>query len=527
MENADVIIIGSGIAAMQLAQNLSSSFFVRLITKSTLKNSNSYIAQGGIAASVSNDDDYLLHFQDTIEAGRNFHNEKKVLELVKEAPNIINQLIESGIQFDVDTNGNICLGKEGAHSRNRILHCGGDATGKHIMEHFLNSVPKNISISENEFVFELIIHPKLKTCVGVKTKNVAGDTKIYMASHIVLAVGGVGGLYTYTSNDTSIAGDGIALAYLAGAELTDLEFIQFHPTLLSINGKTCGLISEAVRGMGAVLMNDSNEAFMDGKHHLKDLAPRHIVAQEIFNQRSMGREVFLDISMIEDFKGKFPTISTICEQYNIDISNGKIPVAPGCHFFMGGVVIDGVGRTTVDRLYSIGETAWSGVHGANRLASNSLLEGLYYGKKLAEYLNKQKREAINGNNIITYVQEYKIEDLFLPNKCDIQQKMMKNAGIIRNRLQLLQLRKWLGKYDIEGLNLNNLTTHDIQIIFMLIASKLITHAALIRTESRGGHIREDFPLENTSWGMKHIFHTNKFTEVRRVHHECNQIKVNA
>ncbi|QQZ10734.1 L-aspartate oxidase [Heyndrickxia vini] len=530
MKNSDVIIIGSGIAAMQLAHNLSSSLFVRLITKSTLSNSNSYFAQGGIAAAVSSDDNYRLHYQDTIEAGEDFHTNEKVLDLVKEAPNLINRLINSGVQFDSDEHGTILLGKEGAHCRNRILHCGGDATGKYLMDHFLKKVPKNINMIENEFVYELIIHPNVNKCIGVKTRNSKGEANIYFASHIILAVGGVGGLYAYTSNASSVAGDGVALAYMAGAKLTDLEFIQFHPTLLTINGKACGLVSEAVRGMGAVLINDANEPIMAGKHPLNDLAPRHIVAQEIYFERSKGNEVYLDIHMIKHFKEKFPTITAMCENYQIDLSKGKIPVAPGCHFFMGGIVIDEVGRTSINGLYAIGETAWSGVHGANRLASNSLLEGLYYGEKLASYLNEQTNNNVDHSLHIQINNQTKKRKVHLPNKLELQNKLMDCAGIIRSKMKLEELKIWLGNYEIikhKNLHLDQFETEDIQMIFMLITAKLITEAALLRTESRGGHIREDFPLKDPEWARKHIFHTKHSTEVRSNAHEYSQIKIHA
>ncbi|GIN87019.1 hypothetical protein J6TS2_34050 [Heyndrickxia sporothermodurans] len=243
----------------------------------------------------------------------------------------------------------------------------------------------------------------------------------------MLATGGIGDLYPFTSNSPSASGDGIELAYTAGAELTDLEFIQFHPTLLRIQGRTCGLISEAVRGMGAILVNNFNEPIMADKHKLKDLAPRHIVSEAIYYERLEGREVYLDIHMIKGFKEKFPTITKLCNTYHIDLSKGKIPVAPGCHFFMGGIVTDEVSRTTIHGLYAIGETAWTGVHGANRLASNSLLEGLYFGKKLANFLNDQ---TIDGSLSYTNFSSPKEKKwVHLPNKQDIRHTMMKFSSV--------------------------------------------------------------------------------------------------
>ncbi|MGE6259551.1 L-aspartate oxidase [Heyndrickxia sporothermodurans] len=437
-----MLIIGSGIAEIQIAHHLSTSFHVRIITKSIMKHSNSYLAQGGIAAALSKDDDYQLHYEDTLDEGRYLHNENQLLQLVKDAPNLIQQLIVNGVPFDMNENGELSLGKEGAHSRSRIVHSGGDATGKFIMDHLLRTLPNNVQITENEFVFQLLIQPIDRKCIGVKIRNSNGMTKIYTAQHIVLATGGIGDLYPFTSNSPSVSGDGIALAYMAGAKLTDLEFIQFHPTILRIQGRTCGLISEVVRGMGAILVNNFNEPIMADKHKLKDLAPRHIVAEAIYYERLEGREVYLDIHMIKGFKEKFPTITKFCNTYHIDLSEGKIPVAPGCHFFMGGIVTDEVGRTTIQGLYAIGETAWTGVHGANRLASNSLLEGLYFGKKLANFLNDQTIDGSLSYTNFSSTKDERKKRVHLPNKQDIRHMMMQNVGIIRTKTQLEEMQDW-------------------------------------------------------------------------------------
>lgn len=526
MNKYNCIVVGSGISALQLAKHLSEHFRVLMITKSTNRASNSYRAQGGIAVALSNDDESKLHYDDTLTAGCSFQDEKEVWELVHKAPEIIRELKIDGLKFDENNKGELVLGMEGAHSRRRIVHCGGDATGKHLMEHLYTAVESKVDSIENQFVYELIIHPVTKRCIGIKTKDEQGNNYTYFANHIVLASGGIGGLYSSTSNDSSIAGDGIALAYHVGAEIVDMEFIQFHPTLLYVKGETKGLISEAVRGEGARLVNENGKALMENKHPQGDLSPRHIVAKEIFESRLAGEDLFLDIAMIRNFKRKFPTITAICEKHEISVEDGKIPVAPGCHFLMGGVLVNSVGETSINGLYAIGETAAAGVHGANRLASNSLLEGLYYGRKVAHHLNGLEDKKIQS--IQTNREVGNKEVLNLPNKKLIQEKMMTYGGIIRKQSELIQLDSWLSGYDLvgHGLDLDQYSVAEIQLLFMLRVAKLVTTGSLVRKESRGAHNRADFPVESERWGKVHIVHSQKGIEMRRKN-ECNQIEVHA
>ncbi|MCG7334742.1 L-aspartate oxidase [Sporosarcina sp. ACRSM] len=530
MKTYRCIIVGSGIAALQLATHLSTRFPVLLITKSSLRSSNSYRAQGGIAAAIGGNDAPSLHYEDTIHAGCDFHNEKEVRDLVEKGPSLINELTQSGLRFDENPTGQFSLGMEGAHSQNRIVHCGGDATGKHVIDHLMTTLSSHIDVLENRLVYELVIHPLTKKCIGVKVKDNFGNNEVYWSDHVVLATGGVGGLYSFTSNDPSITGDGIALAYQVGAEIVDMEFIQFHPTLLYVNGQTAGLISEAVRGEGARLVDAQGNAIMEDVHPLGDLAPRHIVAGEIFRKKSMGRDVYLDISMINAFEEKFPTITAICQAQAISIEDGKIPVAPGCHFLMGGIAVDTVGRTSVEGLYAIGETAATGVHGANRLASNSLLEGLHYGKKLAAYLNEQMLHSQPEPMKIDLTKRTAITNYSLPDKQQLRGKMMAYAGIIRCQSELEQLRAWLNDYDSVrrmDCSLDESSSEDIQLLFMVQTAKLIAHAALLREESRGAHKREDFPEEDERLGKIHIVQSKKGIEMRERHCEYDQVEVHA
>ncbi|RLQ98076.1 L-aspartate oxidase [Falsibacillus albus] len=523
MKQADIIIVGSGIAAMQLARTLHSDYHVIIITKSVKQNSNSYMAQGGIAAAVSKEDHFILHYEDTLKAGRRHQNLDEVLRLVKEAPDIIQTLKEAGINFDHNSRGDVSLGMEGAHSRKRIVHCGGDATGKNIMDGLFSNLPENIQIIENEMAIELLINED-GVCYGIKSKNTKTQAvSAFQAQHTILASGGIGGLYSFSSNHSTVKGDGLALAYLAGAKLRNLEFVQFHPTLLYVNGKTKGLISEAVRGEGAVLRTSDGSLLMEGVHPLKDLAPRHIVAQKIYESRQNGKEVYLDIRMIANFAVRFPTITAICEKEKISIIDGKIPVAPGCHFMMGGIAADSFGRTSVPNLYAIGETAETGVHGANRLASNSLLEGLVFGKRLGMFLNgiPRQRHSNKQNVKLPFVPKP------LPTIEQVQQRMMEGAGIWRSEKGLKELSSWIHSFGIDldrtG-NIEQLDTGEIEIIYMLIAAKLIVQSALLRKESRGGHYRLDFPNESKYWENQFIVHENQGVSVRGEKNEYSQIK---
>ncbi|RCW77025.1 L-aspartate oxidase [Saliterribacillus persicus] len=496
MRKTDVLIIGSGIAALQLAAHLRTDINVKIITKSKLRMTNSYLAQGGIAAALSAKDHTSKHLTDTLEAGRNHNNIDTVRRILSDAPGLINEMFARGRVFDHDPQGNLLLGMEGAHSVPRIVRSGGDATGKYVSEYLIDNLPPNITVEEDIFVYELLVNTENNRCIGVKGKRKDNSTSLFHANHTILATGGCGQLYSYTSNAETACGDGIALAYRAGAELIDMEFIQFHPTLLYINGETKGLISEAVRGEGAILVTDERLPIMEGVHPSKDLAPRHIVSQTIYNYLKQGQRIYLDISTIKEFTSRFPTISANCAKNGIDLSLGKIPVAPGSHFLMGGVKTDITGRTNIERLYAIGETACTGLHGANRLASNSLLEGLYQGKKLAESLNmfSSKHELYESHEAHTTPSERPME---LPNLEEIKASMMERVGIVRNSFLLHTQKNWLEQFKVDQINnLDTYSIEDITKIFMLINASCITDSAIARKESRGGHFRSDYPFED-------------------------------
>lgn len=513
MIHTDVLIIGSGVAALQLAKKLSYDSNVIVLTKSYVRQGNSNLAQGGIAAALADEDHPTNHYKDTIEAGRFTNNHELVKEMTNDAPDLIRELLREGCNLDRNDNGELFLGLEGAHSHHRIVHGGGDATGQKVMD-FLVEKTKHIQIIEHMTVIDLLISDD--KCIGVKAKNTEGEVKSFFANHIVLATGGLGGLYSFTSNENTVTGDGIALAYRAGAEVCDMEFIQFHPTLLFVNGQCKGLVSEAVRGAGASLVIRDGTRIMKGIHPMEDLAPRHIVSQTIYDHLQTGKQVYLDIRRIVEFQKKFPTITAMCHENHIDISHGMIPVVPGCHFLMGGVKTDHFGRTSINGLYAIGEVAYTGMHGANRLASNSLLEGLFFGKRLAEYIHSKKEEGVRIQGFpLPMARNSTNERLILPDIEMVQRKMMNDAGIVRNGRQLKRHLAWLESFRIQKLltcSLDDKTEQEIQVIFMLITAWLVTQSALLREESRGGHYRADFPYEEESWLTKKVILKQQSTQ---------------
>lgn len=492
MPSADVLIIGSGVAALSVAKEICHEKNVMIITKKTGRDNNTHLAQGGIAAAVATYDNVNDHYEDTIAAGCGYNNEEAVRYLVEEGPKEIRKLIANGMEFDGDENGPH-LGKEGAHRNRRILHAGGDATGRNLLEHLVQEVVPYVTVVEREMVLDLIIEND--TCKGVLTRDSERNIHRYYAEHIVLATGGVGGLYAFTSNDETITGDGLAMVYRAGGELVDLEFVQFHPTMLYVGSRCCGLVSEAVRGEGAVLLNEKGQRFMLDVHPQHDLAPRDVVARAIHEQLLAGESVYLDISSIQNFEERFPTVSALCKKNGIDVKQNRIPVVPGAHFHMGGIKTNCDGETSIPHLYAVGEVACNGVHGANRLASNSLLEGLVFGKRMGTHiLAHPVQEKINNSEEIHGISRVPQ----LPTKKEIQKHMMTYVGIVRTEKSLLYAKQWFEHYRVQSVRIQYeaFTNEDITIMNMLTVCQLITEAALQRKESIGGHYRGDYPRRN-------------------------------
>lgn len=487
MIKTDILIIGAGIGALSIASELCKyNKKITIVTKGNVKSCNSSLAQGGISVALSDKDDYHWHYEDTMTAGCNLNDSDAVMKLVSKAPSVIKEFIDTGMEFDKDENGDLAFGREGAHRLNRIIHAGGDRTGLRVVEQLLRNVASpNVDIRQNEMALDLRVENG--SCSGVITRSFkTGEITYYQANYTILATGGIGQLYPATSNDTTITGDGIAMAYRAGCELKNLEFIQFHPTMLTINGKAYGLVSEAVRGAGGILVNEKGEKIMEGVHPQKDLAPRDVVSREVYAHYLKGEKIFLDISAVDDFEAKFPTVTEICLEHGINLNDKLIPVAPGAHFHMGGVKASPEGITNIKGLFAVGETACTGVHGANRLASNSLLEGLVFGKLTADHIlnNERTSPEITDN-------DGKITVSSLPSKKEIQDQMMNFVGIVRHSNEMQKIINWFESYSPDKfsskLNIESNSNDTYELYNMLTAGWLIAKAASKRKESIGAH----------------------------------------
>ena len=509
-----VVIVGSGAAglyaALKISQQINLPEGVLLLTKSYLGNSNSLYAQGGIVGVLhQNPEDCVeKHVEDTLTAGAGL-SDRSTVEYISEASDeVINDLIENGVDFDRNADGELTFTIEAAHSIRRILHAGGDATGRGITEALCREVraDENIVVMENAVAAELLVDSD-QECKGVIVYNeLTGEHEIVYTSALVLATGGLGQLYKYTTNPDGATGDGIDLAYNAGAIIQDMEFVQFHPTALALSpeSKDRFLISEAVRGEGARLINNHGMEFMSKYHDKRELAPRDIVTRAIYSEMNKEHKfnVFLNASMIDHMKlfKRFPTISKRCGECGIDISAKPIPVAPAAHYSMGGIKASVEGRTSIRGLYAIGECASTGLHGANRLASNSLLECVVCAYELADYLSFAnlaipKKIDENIRRIIDiYSQplseaDYNIELL----KANLKDIMWNNVGIIRSEENLLKARK-----EVENLKKafkrtrKCLNKEEYEYRNMLSVASLIIDSALSRKESRGAHCRSDY-----------------------------------
>lgn len=431
MIKTDYLVIGSGISGLNFALNAAKKGQVLLITKKKLIDSNTNYAQGGIAAVLDKTDDFEKHVSDTLEAGAN-HNDRLAVEfMVKNAPSAIKRLINLGVKFEQE-NGELKLGREGGHKVRRIAHVG-DYTGREIEHVLVNRVRenKNITIMEDTFAAELIL--KNEECFGCQVIH-EDQTENIFAKATIIATGGAGQLYPATTNPKIATGDGLAMGIRAGCQTKDLEFIQFHPTALNKEIQPKFLISEALRGEGAKIVKQNGQSIMRGKHELEDLAPRSIVAREIYRELKKG-PIFLDITHHnrEYLEKRFPQITAKLDQYGLDISKDKIPVIPAAHYICGGLVTDLKGRTNIGRLYAFGEVACTGVHGANRLASNSLLEALVFSSQIAEDLSNDCT-----NDEFDYPIPERINSEKLNNKIiqkyenEIKKLMWQHAGISRN-----------------------------------------------------------------------------------------------
>ena len=508
------VIIGSGAAglysALKISQMANIPNKILVVTKDSLGISNSKYAQGGIVGVLHQnpEDNIESHIKDTINAGAGICNIDAVTNISKASDAVINDLINIGVVFDRNDKNELTFTLEAAHSIRRILHSGGDATGKGIIDGLIKAVNKddNISVLENSVAVEILVNTN-NECNGVIIYNkTTNEHEVIYTQNLILASGGAGQIYKYTTNPKCATGDGIALAYEVGCDIQDMEFIQFHPTALALStdSKNRFLISEAVRGEGAKLLNNKNEEFMSKYSEKRELAPRDVVARAIYNemQKENSSNVYLDATVIGAAKltQRFPTISKNCQNNGINITEKPIPVAPAAHYTMGGIKADIYGKTSVNGLFAIGETASTGFHGANRLASNSLLECVVCGYKLADCLAHTEIKQIipddkvqNTINLYSQPVSEQLSDI-AELKSEMQDIMWNKVGIIRTKESLIEAKNELSRLKNKfGRNRVCTNCEEYELRNMLTVASLITECALNRKESRGAHYRTDYP----------------------------------
>jgi len=510
----DYIIIGSGIAGLYTALLFSRQGSVLIITKGSIDDCNTKHAQGGIAAAIGKDDSPELHLKDTLAAGDGLCDIEAVRILVNEAPARIADLVNLGVPFDT-VNGEIALAREAAHSVFRILHAGGDATGAHI-EVTLSKRARasKIKVLEDCLVTEVLVEKG--SVRGVKALDChTGSVEEFDCRFLVLATGGAGQLYKFTTNPDVATGDGIALAYRAGAEITDTEFFQFHPTALRLPGVPPFLITEAVRGEGGVLRNANGHRFMPDYAPEADLAPRDVVARSILYEmiKTGSDRVFIDATHLPRYviTTRFPQVYRFCLDHSLDITKDPIPVAPAAHYIMGGVKTNSWGETNIAGLFAVGETACTGVHGANRLASNSLLEAVVFGQRIVE---RTTAGAVPKTSVSR--QEAKVRGSLSPRQAlktvpppslsTLQELLWSKVGIIRNKEDLSQAANILASWQACLPRPKDRPSHELS--NLLTTGRLVAEAALLREESRGGHFRSDFPHSSPD-RQQHIILVNQ------------------
>ncbi len=512
--HCDYIIVGSGIAGLYIALLAIERGSVLVLTKGNIDDCNTKYAQGGIAVAMGKDDSPELHFKDTVAAGDGLCDSEAARILTDEAADCTADLIKFGVPFDT-LDGEITLTREAAHSVPRVMHAGGDATGEHIevtLSRQVRSTP--IKVLENCLASEILVQNG--KVIGVRALDCrTGSVEEYHCQFLILATGGAGKLFKYTTNSDVVTGDGIALAFEAGAEICDIEFFQFHPTVLRLPGVAPFLISEAVRGEGGILKNVEGHRFMPDYAAEAELATRDIVARSIVYEmkKTHSDRVFLDVTHLPSrlITTRFPHIYRFCRDHGLDITKGLIPVAPAAHYLMGGVKVNIWGETNIPGLFAAGETACTGVHGANRLASNSLLESVVFSKRVVQrtemtapprHCEERSDEAISyclpDREVLP-----KVPRLNLPN---LQSLMWDKVGIIRSGKSLKEAAGILATWesllsqpsDRPSYELNNL----------ILCARLVTEAALLREESRGAHFRTDFPQTSPEWQRHSVFRKN-------------------
>lgn len=492
---ADAVVVGSGIAGLTAALELAP-LRVIVLSKTEMADGSTPYAQGGIAAAMGDDDSPALHATDTLDVGGGLNDEAAVGVLTGEGPDRIRDLIERGVSFDRRPDGTLMMGREAGHDTRRILHADGDATGAEIARALAVAAraAEHIEIIENAFAVDLVVDAG--RVVGL-TARIGAETQLLVtAPAVVLATGGVGRLYANTTNPPPITGDGLAMAAKAGARLRDIEFVQFHPTALATGRDPMSLLTEALRGEGAVLLDERGRRFMPAVHEDAELAPRDIVARANWRVLQDGGSVFLDATEAvgDSFPERFPTVFRLCQADGIDPRVDPMPAAPAAHYHMGGISTDLSGKSSLPGLWAVGEAARTGVHGANRLASNSLLEGAVFGRRAAESV----RAVVEGAAVDATALRVAVLPGHEPDPqpdivANLRDVMWEWVGLIRDHDGLMTALEEIDRLDEKLDNRISVASN------MVMVARLIASAALLRTESRGGHFRADYPLSTKWW----------------------------
>lgn len=508
----DILIIGGGLAGLRSALAAGPHQSVLVITKDELRESNSHYAQGGIAGVIDPEDRFEDHVADTLKAGGNLCDPGVVDLVVREGPRRIEELVSWGTRFD-ELAGHLTLGREGGHSHHRIVHAMGDATGKEIMRAVIEEVRRreHIQIWEHTFTLDLLTHEG--ACCGALVKIERDRAPMVVwAKQTILCTGGAGQVFRESTNPAVATADGYAAAFRAGAEIRDMEFIQFHPTVLYIAGSSRFLMTEAIRGEGAYLVDTNGHRFMPDYDSRAELAPRDIVSQSIVRQMAAthSANVYLDLSHLPAslVLNRFPGIAEVCRRFGLDITTDRIPVRPGAHYMIGGVTVDTHGRSSLPRLWGAGEVTSSGLHGANRLASNSLLEGLVYGAHAGEGASMAADEMPDQMSAISL--EYLPRDQPLDSidvadvRASVKSLMGRLVGVERNAEGLHEALEALDSFCVYALHRRFEEVSGWELQNLLTTARLMTSAALLREESRGVHFRSDFPHPQDALWRRHI-----------------------
>lgn len=500
----DVLIIGGGVAGLSVALAANGRRVLLVTKKRFAGDGSSVYAQGGVAAALGPGDDPAAHARDTLAAGAGLCDPEVVRRVTAEGPRRVRELLELGARFDRSADGRLELGREAAHSRARVAHAAGDATGAEMVRTLGRAVDtsRHVTVREGLLVLELVL--ERGEVVGAAAVDREGRHVLIVAPEVVLAVGGIGRLWRHTTNPAEATGDGLAMAIRAGARLVNLEMMQFHPTALAAGGSPMALLTEALRGAGAVLLDERGRRFMVEEHELAELAPRDIVARAIWRRLADGGSVALDATSIPGVADRFPTVARLAAEHGFDLAAEPLPVSPAAHYHMGGIWVDGAGRTTLPGLSACGEVASTGLHGANRLASNSLLEALVCGRTVGEAVAGSLRTPLHpvraqeiASRLGLEVDDRPFLDDALPHAGELERRlrdaMWTGAGLERSASGLRRAVDELAELAASA------PTGLGELASMVLVARLVVRAATARTESRGAHFRSDFPTPCACW----------------------------